>query len=230
MSTNTHIWDALKKTDPNHTKNFKRAGGFSGTAIKPIYCTLKLTELFGPCGVGWGMDKPEFQTVCAGEDIAVYCTAGLWYIYDGAKAQVYGVGGDFVRKTNKNGPFVDDEAFKKSYTDALSNAMKQIGVGADVHMGQFEDIKYVNELKQEFSDKKAPPQKKVESNELKEAKIEAEAISKAIKTSPHVTALESLVDQVTPQLEKIKSISELAYEDLMHRVNLKFKELRGEKA
>lgn len=33
MSDNLAIWNVLSKTDPKHTKAFKRAGGFSGTAF-----------------------------------------------------------------------------------------------------------------------------------------------------------------------------------------------------
>jgi hypothetical protein len=58
-STNLRYWNALGKTDPAHTKGFKRAGGFSGTAIKPIWITQRLTELFGPCGSGWGFEAPQ---------------------------------------------------------------------------------------------------------------------------------------------------------------------------
>jgi len=29
-------------------------GGFKGTAIKPTYLMRKATEVFGPCGEGWG--------------------------------------------------------------------------------------------------------------------------------------------------------------------------------
>ena len=148
MSDNLKIWNALSKTDPAHTKKFKRAGGFSGTSIKPIYMTRMMTEQFGPAGQGWGMSEPRFVTVPAGENIMVYCTVGLWW---GQSSQmVYGVGGDVVLGKNKYGPFTDDEAFKKSYTDALSNAMKQIGVGADVHMGQHDDDKYVSALSKEL--------------------------------------------------------------------------------
>jgi hypothetical protein len=64
---------------------------------------------------------------------------------------VYGVGGDKVVGKNKHGLFSDDEAFKKSYTDALSNAMKQIGAAADIHMGQHDDDKYVTAMRQEFA-------------------------------------------------------------------------------
>ncbi len=52
MPENMKIWDSLKTTDPAHTKRFKRAGGFSGTSIKPIYMVQKMTETFGPAGKG----------------------------------------------------------------------------------------------------------------------------------------------------------------------------------
>lgn len=156
MADNLRIWNALYKTDPKHTKGFKRAGGFAGTAVKPIWQTMRLTEYFGPAGTGWGMDEPTFQTVPAGEEILVFCTVGLWYRDGETQGRVYGVGGDKVMGKNKYGPFTNDEAFKASYTDALSNAMKQIGVAADIHMGLFDDEKYVREAKREFEQTSVP--------------------------------------------------------------------------
>ena len=168
---NMKIWDALGKTDPAHTKQFTRAGGFRGTAIKPMWANLRMTEFFGPCGIGWGQEKPEYQVVEAPGEILVYCTVALWYWNrqepNSGKGLVYGVGGDKVvsqifakdQQGNKirgedgnfkTYPQTDDEAFKKAYTDALSNAMKFIGVGADVHLGQFEDNKYVQSVAEEF--------------------------------------------------------------------------------
>lgn len=154
---NLRIWNALSKTDPKHTKPFSRAGGFKGTATKPIWLTMRLTEKFGPCGIGWGMGQPEFQTVTAGDEILVFCTVALWYREGEALGTVYGVGGDKVLGKNKYGPFTNDEAFKASYTDALSNAMKQIGVAADIHMGLFEDQKYLREVTQEFAEEQRTP-------------------------------------------------------------------------
>lgn len=151
----TDLWDRLGKTDPKHTKQFKRAGGFSGTAIKPMWAFRRMTEEFGPCGIGWGVDKPEFQVVQAGEETLVYCTVSIWY--ENANGHVFGVGGDKVAGKNKYGLSTDDEAFKKAYTDALSNALKLIGMGADVHMGMFDDSKYVAEMRAEFADEPAPP-------------------------------------------------------------------------
>lgn len=39
------------------------------------------------------------------------------------------------------GLFLDDEAFKKTYTDALGVACKALGFGADIYRGQY-DRKY----------------------------------------------------------------------------------------
>lgn len=156
MSDNLRIWNALSKTDPKHTKAISRPGGFKGTATKPIWLNKRLTEHFGPAGTGWGMGQPEFQTVNAGEEILVFCTVSLWYREGEAIGTVYGVGGDKVLSKRASGAFTNDEAFKASYTDALSNAMKQIGVSADIHMGQFEDQKYVREMTAEFAGEAAP--------------------------------------------------------------------------
>ena len=150
---NVELWDKLGVTDPKHTKAFNRAGGFKGTAIKPQWVLRRLTEVFGPCGLGWGINEPSFQVVPAGGDVMVYCTVSAWYKQDGCDATVWGVGGDKVVTQRSGGAFADDEAFKKAFTDAIMNAFKFIGVGADVHMGLFDDSKYVAEAAQSF---KAP--------------------------------------------------------------------------
>jgi len=156
---NTRIWDKLAKTDPAHTKSFKRAGGFSGTAIKPIYSIKRMTDHFGPCGYGWGMTEPTFTVVPAGNETLVYATVGVWVREgDNQSAPIYGVGGDKVMTVRKDGgAFCDDEAFKKAYTDALTNALVKLGVGADVHMGLFEDNKYLAAVRDEFEALESAP-------------------------------------------------------------------------
>ena len=147
--SNTQLWDALGKTDPAHTKQFKRAGGFSGTALKPQWVLRKLTEQFGPCGSGWGVSKPDFQVVQGQDEVLVYCTVSAWHGHAGNL--LWGVGGDkVVTKLNSGKIIHDDEAFKKAFTDAIMNAFKFVGVGADIHMGQFDDNKYVQEVAEEF--------------------------------------------------------------------------------
>lgn len=154
----TDIWDELGKTDPAHTKKFQRAGGFKGTAIKPIYTERKMTEEFGPCGIGWGINEPTFQVVPGTEgQTAVYCTASIWIkVGEILSAPIYGVGGDMVIVKQSSGSRTDDEAFKKAFTDAIGNAMKHLGMSADVHMGLFDDSKYVREREEEERAERPP--------------------------------------------------------------------------
>ena len=155
---NLALWERLGKTDPSQTKGFSRAGGFKGTAIKPIYTEQKMTEVFGPVGKGWGMGQPSFTTVPGNDgQVAVYCTVELWWREaETMHGSVFGVGGDMVVVKQSAGLRTDDEAFKKAFTDAVGNAMKHLGMSADVHMGRFDDSKYVNELRAELAGEPEP--------------------------------------------------------------------------
>ena len=164
------IWNALAKTDPAQTKQFKRAGGFSGTALKPIWVIKRLTEQFGAVGVGWGMGQPRFETVAGHNgEVLVYCTVECWHTQP--DNTFVGVGGDKVVTYIKANPQYnrperwenDDEAYKKAFTDAVGNAFKFVGVGADIHMGQFDDSKYVQQIAREFAEQGAARETKQES-------------------------------------------------------------------
>lgn len=182
--SNMQIWDALAKTDPTHTKPFNRSGGFKGTAIKPIYIIRKLTEQFGACGVGWGIGEPSFQVVpCDGETL-VFCTVSCWH--GKPENLLHGVGGDKVQAKRSSGPFCDDEAFKKAFTDAVNNAFKFIGVGADVHMGLFDDDKYVTAAKEEFNPTPNPAPKRKPDRITDEQRTELMALTEAANVLPIV--------------------------------------------
>lgn len=158
MTSNTELWDKLGKTDPAHTKGFTRGGGFKGTAIKPMWSYRRMTEEFGPVGKGWGIYAPSFQVVPGTDgETLVFCTVSIWY--EKPDQMSWGVGGDKVIAKFSSGHKSDDEAFKKAFTDAITNAMKFIGVGADVHMGMFDDSKYVNTITKEFEAEKAGEKK-----------------------------------------------------------------------
>lgn len=189
--SNMRLWDKLGRTNPEQTKSFKRAGGFAGTAIKPMWSFKRMTEEFGPCGIGWGVNEPSFQVVPASEgEVMVYCTVSVWYSETLSATmdvngkiernnllqseRVFGVGGDKVVGKNKYGLTGDDEAFKKAYTDAIGNALKLIGVGADVHMGLFDDSKYVQEMQREFAEDAGEPPVEAQWKETKHPLKEAD--------------------------------------------------------
>lgn len=152
-------WARLAKTDPAHTKQFNRSG-FKGTALKPIWLIKRMTEEFGTAGIGWGITEPKFDTIfIQDKEPLVYCHVGVWV--ESPANLVYGVGGDTMLRVFKNGEsVVDDEAFKKAYTDAVNNAFKYFGIGGDVHMGQFEDSKYVQAVGRHFEEEAETPEVK----------------------------------------------------------------------
>lgn len=200
MSDNLRIWNEIGKTDPAHTKGFSRAGGFKGTAIKPIYTEQKMTEIFGPCGIGWGINQPTFTTAPGSDgQLAVYCTVSIWYREgDKVSQPIFGVGGDMVVVKQSAGLRTDDEAFKKAFTDAVGNAMKHLGMSADVHMGLFDDSKYVQERRDEERDSRQQaspePIKVTSSVKAVEPAVSASAIKlgremKACRTVPDLDAM-----------------------------------------
>lgn len=204
MSDKTALWDRLGKTDPAHTKGFQRAGGFKGTAIKPMFSYRRMTEEYGPCGIGWGIGEPTFQVVHANDEVLVYCTVSVWH---GARDNtVFGVGGDKALAKFQSGPRTDDEAFKKAFTDAVTNALKLIGVGADVHMGMFDDNKYVNEMKAEFAQEKRQVAHDTTAEDIGPTS-EAEVIGRDenIQTLT-VDAQRPIFAELTKELERCNSI------------------------
>ena len=190
--SNTEIWDKLKRVPPEHLKPFERAGGFKGTAIKPMWTIHRMTEVFGPVGAQWGIDKPKFQIVSAGDEILVYCTVSVWLERNNGgripPGRFFGVGGDKVRAVYKTGPKNDDEAFKKAYTDALTNALKMLGAGADVHMGLWDGNKYIDE--KQDAEPAPEPKKAYERNGIVQA--EFDRLTKGIRQIENSGTLEDL--------------------------------------
>lgn len=198
--SNTDLWDVLSKTNPAQTKGFKRSGGFSGTAIKPMWVYHRLTEQFGPVGMGWGNGKPDYQVVPGADgEVLVYCTVECWHT-DRANT-FHGVGGDKAVSKNKNGLFSDDEAFKKSFTDAVMNAFKNVGVAADIHMGLFDDDKYVAQMEREFNPK--PPV--ITDDQRGELELLLDQLNVPVGEVLAIGKIKDLRDIESSRFEKLKS-------------------------
>ncbi len=171
------MWDRLMPTDPKYTKAFDR-GGFKGTATNATYIVRKLTEEFGPCGAGWRFVLDDEQIIDGhtlhenGDKAKLHVVRGhLEYRQTGMNAIAVDdpwfatspqFGQTMLVGRNKNGLFTDEEAPKKSITDCISKCAVLLGIAADVHLGLFDDNKYVNQRKQEEAaeaaeDPKAPP-------------------------------------------------------------------------
>ncbi len=124
---------------PENAKKRIDGGRLKGmTDINPMWRIKCLTELFGPCGVGWWLENVEYSTVDGpnGEK-AVHCELDLYYkpleSNVAMSNSIHGSGGSMLIARESKGLRLDDEAWKKAMTDAVSVACKQLGIGADVY-------------------------------------------------------------------------------------------------
>lgn len=153
VSEHLKLWSSVEKTDPKYTKPFSKAGGFSGTAINATYLIRKATALWGPIGGKWG-PVVEDEKYVNGADGTIVHVLRIRLRHPDGEFPSYGQT-TFVGK-NKNGQFTDEEAPKKSLTDAISKALSMLGFSADVFLGLYDDNKYVNDRKQEFAGPSGP--------------------------------------------------------------------------
>lgn len=103
--------------------------------INPVWRIAKLTEIFGPCGIGWKyiITRREMVPGANGE-IACFVDIDLFYKWEGEWSEaVPGTGGSSYVARESKGLYVSDECYKMALTDALSVACKALGIGANVY-------------------------------------------------------------------------------------------------
>ena len=141
----------LGRSVPDEAKKTIGGGRLKGfTDINPMWRIKRLTEMFGPCGIGWWytIQDKRIETgangvVCAFVDIDLYYKWG-----NDISQPIAGTGGSsFISKENKE-LYTSDECFKMALTDAISVAAKAIGVGADVYYQKDRDKYTVPESNQ----------------------------------------------------------------------------------
>lgn len=175
--TNLDLWNAVERTPVEHTKPIT-GKSYNGTSPKPHYLIHKATETFGPCGIGWGFTVEERIEDGAMIEPGFYermhvAKVTVWYEWNGKRGEVCHVGGTpFSGKRSSGKPYSDEDAPKKSVTDALVKALSMIGFAGDIFMGRYDDSKYVNDLKDEAREAakpKADPGKIVIADTMVEA-------------------------------------------------------------
>jgi len=119
--------------------------------ISPQWRFQRLSEVFGPCGEGWRVEQVSRWSESTGQgEVAVFCEVNLFVKIDGRWSEaIFGQGGNMLMRRSTewvNGQpvstvHIDDEAYKKAYTDAVSVACKALGFAADVYYRQ-DETKY----------------------------------------------------------------------------------------
>lgn len=149
MSDNLKLWNAVKQPPAFALKTIG-GGRLKGmTDIKPQWRYFAMTEQFGVCGVGWKYTVEKLWLENGGNDqIAAFANILLYIKQNGAWSDgIPGNGGSMFVAKESSGLHTSDEAYKMAITDAVSTAMKLLGVAADVYMGGWDGSKFKNEHK-----------------------------------------------------------------------------------
>ena len=153
------LWSKWEKTPASMTKQVTFGRKF--TAISPYYQIRETTRAFGPMGEKWGTEPPEFSILqlpeCVNANGVVQLIPTLLHI----KLTVWFGGceqipdgrihlencSELISITKDGGFRVDDEAYKKLFTDTLTKALSYLGSGSDVFLGKYEDSRYIQHIK-----------------------------------------------------------------------------------
>lgn len=135
---NMDIYNAVSAV-PDSAQKRITGGRLNGmTDINPMWRIRELTELFGPCGIGWKYKivREWLETASTGE-VGAFVDIELQYrITPDAEwsEPIPGTGGSkFVAAEKGNNLRASDECYKMALTDAISVACKALGFGADVY-------------------------------------------------------------------------------------------------
>lgn len=155
---NMELYDKVKSV-PENAQRTIAAGRLKGmTDINPMWRIEVLTREFGACGRGWKVEDVFFSETGYDEESVMKCELKLYYFdkeLGDWSAPVFGVGAAKSRVKETKGIYIDDEAVKKAYTDALSVACKALGIGADIYRYGSSGSKYES---REQADKPAEKQ------------------------------------------------------------------------
>jgi hypothetical protein len=188
---NLELWNKVEKTNPNYTKKAK-VGGMTITAIAPQYQIMMVTEQFGVYGKTWGFKNVELDySLVEKYDMVVF--KGTFFFPEGQ----FEIVNSCKLFMDRNKKMLDDNFAKKIETDTLTKAISKLGFNADIFLGKFDDVRYLNEVKEEFKPKVEKPAlpndrflKAVQA--INDKKITKDSLNKFALTTQQLTVLKEL--------------------------------------
>lgn len=126
MTDNMALYNEVREVPQSAVK--KISGGSYGAAglsdINPQWRIEVMTRMFGPVGTGWTWEPVD----CFERENVLYAHVVVRYLTESGEwsQPIHGYGG------TKFGGRDDSDIYKSTITDAVSNALRFLGVGADV--------------------------------------------------------------------------------------------------
>lgn len=131
---NMEIYNKYRSVPPEAQKQIT-AGRLKGkTDINPMWRIQSLTEMFGPCGIGWYYKPTKKWSETSDKEIVAFVDIELYVKINGEWSMpICGTGGSKLATVETKGVYISDDCYKMATTDAISVACKQLGIGADVY-------------------------------------------------------------------------------------------------
>lgn len=151
MSKNKELWSRAFTTDPKAVKAIT-GKQYKGNSPKPYWIVERLTDEFGPCGIGWGFQilNERFERFSDTDTLHI-AAVRFWYVLDGQRGELEQIGQTKASYMTGSGAFLlDEDAPKKSVTDALVKCASYLGFAGDIFSGRWDDSKYVAEAGKEW--------------------------------------------------------------------------------
>ena len=177
---NMEIWNKVKQPPKEALKQIG-AGRLRGmTDVSPQWRYQVMTEVFGPCGTGWKFDIVRLWSEDGADGVKfAFAHVNLHYINpenNSWNGPVPGIGGSTLVAKESKGLYSSDEGYKMAVTDALSVAMKSLGVAADIYAGKWDGSKYADAKEaphEKPSEPIEPPMTKEQKNQLLKLLVDA---------------------------------------------------------
>ena len=194
---NLDLWNKHADIDPAFTKPIT-GKSYKGTSPYPQYVIRCLTDMFGPVGKGFGWDVTAEGWQPLGDEVLHWCRIRFWHTDRANGFDAYGQTKALMKTTS--GLKSDEDAPKKSLTDAIVKAASQIGVAANIFMGRWDDQKYVDQVNADYREAEKPQPTPAELTE---------AVS-IINAAPDVDAMTAAWQRMPEQVRKSPAVIEAA--------------------
>ena len=153
---NMKLWQSVCVTDPRAVKPIT-GKQYKGNSPKPYWVIQRATEVFGPCGLGWGVQILSERFERFGDEALHIAHVKVWYLQDGVRGEIEQMGQTRAAYTSAAGKhIVDEDAPKKSATDGMVKCLSMLGFAGDIFSGQWDDSKYVAWAAEETARREMP--------------------------------------------------------------------------
>lgn len=154
---NKVLWQEFFDTPKEMTKRIP--GGANLTAIDPYYRIMRMTEVFGPMGINWGVKDEVIKHIASSDPHGDLMTYQGTLFYRIPKEDSFGDLSDEVGEIPIHASIYlwvyissrkeyrrEDDPVKKVATDALTKGLSKIGMSGDVYLAKFLHTKYAKDF------------------------------------------------------------------------------------